>query len=124
MCGTILTSRLMEICDILLTLHSGNLYTADSPQWQFVNSELEPEAGNEMFGRDPRDIHLGLALDGMNPYSEKRSTQSLTPVILFNYNLPPWLVTKKYFVMLTLLIPTKISLTGSNVDVFIQPLVD
>ena len=99
-------------------------HTADSPQWNFVNTELEPEAGNNMFGRDPRDIHLGLALDGMNPYSEKRSTQSLTPVIVFNYNLPPWLVTKKYFVMLCLLIPTKLSLTGSNIDVFVQPLVD
>ena len=99
-------------------------HTVDSPQWNFVNTELEPEAGNAMFGRDPRDIHLGLALDGMNPYSEKRSTHSLTPVIVFNYNLPPWMVTKKYFVMLCLLIPTKLSLTGSNFDVFIQPLVD
>ena len=99
-------------------------HTADSPQWHFVNTELEPEAGNNMFGKDPRDIHLGLALDGMNPHSEKRSTLSLTPVIVFNYNLPPWLVTKKYFVMLCLLIPTRLSLTGSNFDVFIQPLVD
>ena len=99
-------------------------HTADSPQWNFVNTELEPEAGNDMFGRDPRDMHLGLALDGMNPYSEKHSTQSLTPIIVFNYNLPPWMVTKKYFVMLCLLIPTRLSLTGSNFDVFIQPLVD
>ena len=99
-------------------------HTADSPQWTFVNTELEPEAGNDMFGKDPRDIHLGLALDGMNPHSEKRSTQSLTPVIVFNYNLPPWMVTKKYFVMLCLLIPTQLTLTGSNFDVFLQPLVD
>ena len=99
-------------------------HTADSPQWNFVHTELEPEAGNAMFGRDPRDIHLGLALDGMNPYSEKRSTTSLTPVIVFNYNLPPWMVTKKYFLMLCLLIPTKLRLTGMNIDVFIQPLVD
>ena len=99
-------------------------HTADSPQWKFVHTELEPEAGDAMFGRDPRDIHLGLALDGMNPFSEKRSTQSLTPVIVFNYNLPPWMVTKKYFLMLCLLIPTKLRLTGSNFDVFIQPLVD
>ena len=99
-------------------------HTADSPQWNFVHTELEPDAGNNMFGRDPRDIHLGLAVDGMNPYSEKRSTQSLTPVIVFNYNLPPWMVTKKYFVMLCLLIPTKLSLTGLNFDVFLQPLVD
>ena len=99
-------------------------HTADSPQWNFVHTDLEPEAGNDMFGRDPRDLHLGLAVDGMNPYSEKRSTLSLTPVIMFNYNLPPWMVTKKYFVMLCLLIPTKVSLTGLNFDVFIQPLVD
>ena len=99
-------------------------HTADSPQWNFVHTELEPEAGREMFGTDPRDIQLGLAVDGMNPYSEKRSTQSLTPIIMFNYNLPPWMVTKKYFVMLCLLIPTKLSLTGFNFDVFIQPLVD
>ena len=99
-------------------------HTADSPQWNFVHTELEPEAGNDSFGKDPRDLHLGLALDGMNPYSEKRSTQSLTPVIVFNYNLPPWMATKKYFVMLFLLIPTKLSLTGCNIDVFIQPLVD
>ena len=89
-----------------------------------MHTELEHDAGNSTFGRDPRDIHLGLALDGMNPHSEKRSTQSLTPVIMFNYNLPPWMVTKKYFVMLCLLIPTKLSLTGSNIDVFIQPLID
>ena len=99
-------------------------HTADSPQWNFVHRELEPEAGDESFGKDPRHIHLGLAVDGMNPYSEKRSTQSLTPVIMFNYNLPPWMVTKKYFVMLCLLIPTKLRLTNSNFDVFIQPLVD
>ena len=99
-------------------------HTADSPQWSFVHTELEPEEAPNMFGQDPRDIHLGLAVDGMNPYSEKRSTSSLTPVIMFNYNLPPWMVTKKYFVMLCLLIPTQLSLTGSNFDVFIQPLVD
>jgi hypothetical protein len=103
----------------------GNMrHTADCPQWSFVHSDLEPDAGPLMFGKDPRDMHLGLALDGMNPYSEKRSTESLTPVIVFNYNLPPWLVTKKYFVLLCLLIPTKLKLTGGNFDVFIQPLVD
>jgi hypothetical protein len=103
----------------------GNMrHTTDSPQWSFVQTELEPEAGNQAFGRDPRVIHLGIFLDVMNPYFEKRNTLSLTPVIAFNYNLPPWLVTKKYFVMLCLLIPTKVSLTGLNVDVFIQPLID
>jgi hypothetical protein len=39
-----------------------------------VHTELEPEAGNDMFDRDPWDIHLGLDVDGINPYSEKCST--------------------------------------------------
>ena len=99
-------------------------HIADSPQWNFVHTNLEPEAMNKMFGRDPWDIHPGLALDGMNPYLKKRSTQSLTPVIMFNYNMFPWMVTIFFLVMLCVLNPTKLSLAGSNFDVFIQPLVD
>lgn len=99
-------------------------HTADSPQWKFVHTELELETGNAMLGRDPPDVHLGLAVDGMNPHSEKHSTQSLIHVIVFNYNLPQWMVTKKYFLMQCYIIPTKLRLTGMNFDVFIQPLVD
>jgi hypothetical protein len=36
----------------------------------------------------------------------------------------PWLVTKQYFTMLTLIIPRKGSITSSNVDVYLQPLVN
>ena len=54
-------------------------HTADSPQWNFVHTDLEPEAGNDMFGRDPRDIHLGLAVDGMNPYSEYTKYTKFNP---------------------------------------------
>lgn len=99
-------------------------HTADSPQWKFVDTELEPEFGDSMFGSDPRHIHLGMATDGFNPWSEKRSTDSMWPVMFFNYNLPPWLVTKKYFVMLSLLIPTKVGVNSQNFDVFLQPAID
>lgn len=73
---------------------------------------------------DPKHIHLGMATDGFNPWSEKRSTDSMWPVMFLNYNLPPWLVTKKYFVMLCLLIPTKVGVNSQNFDVFLQPAID
>lgn len=99
-------------------------HTTDSPQWKFVDTQLEPEGAENRFGTDPRHIHLGLAADGFNPWSEKRSTDSMWPVMFINYNLPPWLVTKKYFLMLNLLIPTKISVNSENFDVFLQPAID
>ena len=36
---------------------------------------------------DPRDITLGLATDGVNPWQCRKST--FWPILLFNYNLPP-----------------------------------
>jgi hypothetical protein len=45
------------------------------------------------------------------------------PVLLLNYNLPPWLCTKKFFIMLALLILGKQSVKLENFDVFMEPLV-
>lgn len=41
-----------------------------------------------------------------------------------NYNLPPWLVIKRYFMMLALIIPSKESVTSENVDVHLESLVE
>lgn len=57
------------------------------------------------FARDPRHVRFGLATDGISPYSIKSSTYSTWPVALMNYNIPPWLATKKGFVILALIIP-------------------
>jgi hypothetical protein len=76
------------------------------------------------FGKDARNIRLGLSLDGMSPYNDKNNTYSLWPVTLLNYNLPPWLVTKRFFVMLALLIPGPDSVLAANIDVFLAPLID
>jgi hypothetical protein len=51
-------------------------------------------------------------------------TQSMWPVLLLNYNLPPWLCTKKFFIMLALLIPRKQSVTTENFDVYMEPLLE
>jgi hypothetical protein len=55
----------------------------DSPQWKFVNDNLGD------FSNNPRNLRLGMATDGVNPFSEKRSTYSTWPVMLLNHNILP-----------------------------------
>jgi hypothetical protein len=69
-------------------------------------------------------VRLGLALDGVNPYGDLSSCHFTWHVILLNYNLLPWLITKQYFLMLVLTIPKKESVTSTNVDLYLQPLID
>jgi hypothetical protein len=45
-------------------------------------------------------------------------------VVLLNYNLPPWLVTKRFFIMLSLIIPGKESVTSDNIDVYLALLIE
>lgn len=74
-------------------------YTHDSPAWKHVDMQW-PE-----FAQDDRNIRFGLAMDGINPYKLMKSKYSIWPVLLINYNIPPWLAIKKGHVMLTVLIP-------------------
>lgn len=90
----------------------------DSPQWEHIRQR------HSEFEADSRNIHLGMCADGLNPHSQKRSTHSLCPVMLLNYNIPPWLTTKKFFIMLSLLIPGPDAVTADHIDVFLGPLVD
>ncbi|XP_056688619.1 uncharacterized protein [Spinacia oleracea] len=47
---------------------------------------------------------------------------STWPVILINYNLPPWLLSKSEFLMLALLIPGPLS-PDNDIDIYLQPLI-
>ena len=76
------------------------------------------------FAKEPRNIRLALALDGINPFSNQSLSHSTWPVVLLNYNLSPWLVTKRFFVMLTLIIPGKDNMKKENIHVFLAPLVE
>ena len=76
------------------------------------------------FSRDPRNIHFVLAADGVNPFKQTWLTWSMWSVTLLNYNLPPGLCTKKFFVMLALLIPGKESVTSEVFDVFMEVFVE
>jgi hypothetical protein len=73
----------------------------DSPAHKHVEATW-PE-----FERDPRHVRLGLASDGVSPYSlgGKGQPTSVWPVVVMNYNLPPWLSMKKGFLLLSLIVP-------------------
>ncbi|GKA02623.1 hypothetical protein Tco_0675404 [Tanacetum coccineum] len=75
------------------------------------------------FAKEPRNVRLGLAADGFNPFGNLSQAYSMWPVILTTYNLPPWLCMKESSFMLTLLIPGPKS-PGKDIDVYLRPLID
>nr|GEX35936.1 hypothetical protein [Tanacetum cinerariifolium] len=75
------------------------------------------------FDAEPRNVRLGLAVDGFDPFGDLSQSYSMWPVILTTYNLPPWLCMKESSFMLTLLIPGPKSL-GKDIDVYLRPLID
>lgn len=91
-------------------------HAADSPQWTTTSGI------HETFSREPRNIRLGMATDRLNPFSMKNTKWSTWPVLLINYNVPPWQAMKKHFLMLSLIIPGPRSVTGQHFDVYIEPL--
>ena len=92
-------------------------HPCDLKAWRHFHENVDAS-----FGDDPRNVHFALAVDGVNPFKQTRSTWSTWPVTLLNYNLPPWLCTKKFFIILTLLIPGKQSVTSEHLDVYLEPL--
>ena len=64
-------------------------YVQDSPAWNHVD-ETWPS-----FASEPRNVRMGLAMDGVNPHKLMRKPNSIWPVLLINYNIPPWLAMKR-----------------------------
>ncbi|GJX91152.1 hypothetical protein Tco_0344478 [Tanacetum coccineum] len=75
------------------------------------------------FAKEPRNVRLGLAADGFNPFDNLSQAYSMWPVILTTYNLPPWLCMKESSFMLTLLIHGPKS-SGKDIDVYLRPLIE
>jgi hypothetical protein len=92
---------------------------ADSPTWEQIDNSIDIE-----FSTEGRHLRMGLSLDGVNPFPMQHSTHSMWRVMVLFYNLPPWLVTKNFFVSLSLLLSRKESPTSKNIDVYLSPLVE
>ncbi|XP_073130868.1 uncharacterized protein [Henckelia pumila] len=91
-------------------------HPADSPAWQTFDHN------HPKFAKDPRNIRLGLASDGFNPFKNMSVVHSTWPVVLVPYNLPPWMCMKQPYFMLSLLIPGPYA-PGNNIDIYLQPLI-
>ena len=89
----------------------------DSEQWRFIEERYP------VFSAEERNVRMGLALDGVNPHSLQSSKHSIWPVMLVLYNLPPYLVTKRFFICLTMIIPGPSSPSEETIDIYLQPLV-
>ncbi|GFZ06764.1 DEAD-box protein abstrakt [Actinidia rufa] len=92
-------------------------HPAQSDEWKDFDVK-HPE-----FALKPRNVRLGLAVDGFNPFGNMSNSYSMWPVILVPYNLPPWLAMKDSFFMLTLLVPGE-KQPGIDIDVYMRPMVD
>jgi len=75
------------------------------------------------FGKEARNLRLGLASDGMNPYGSLSTQHSLCPVLLVIYNLPPWLCMKRKYMMLSLMISGPRQ-PGNDIDVYLSLLIE
>ncbi|KAM6544118.1 hypothetical protein CsatB_008565 [Cannabis sativa] len=92
-------------------------HPADGEAWK------DFDRNNPTFAMEPRNVRLGLAADGFNPFGNMSQSYSMWPVVLTTYNLPPWLCMKETNFMLSLLIPGPNS-PGKDFDVFLRPLID
>ncbi|GJX10836.1 reverse transcriptase domain-containing protein [Tanacetum coccineum] len=91
-------------------------HPCDGRAWKYFDM-MKPE-----FSGDAKNVRLGLAADGFNPFGMMSQTYSMWPVILTTYNTPPWMCMKETSLMLTMLIPGPKS-PAKDIDVYLQPLI-
>ena len=93
-------------------------YVADLKVWDQVSNRWP------WFAEEERNVRLGLALDNINPFRNQSLSHSTWSVVMLNYNISLWLVTKDFFMMLALIIPRKNSVTDMIVDMYLALLIE
>ncbi|XP_010233141.1 uncharacterized protein LOC100826217 [Brachypodium distachyon] len=89
-------------------------HPADGEAWKGFDSEYG------WFARDPRNLKLGIATDGFNPFG-MGSSYRMWPVFVIPYNFPPWMCMDQSNFMMALLIPGRKS-PGKDFHVYMKPL--
>jgi hypothetical protein len=91
-------------------------HPAVSEAWRLFDT-LHPN-----FASDPRNVRLGLALDGFNSFGNLSTSHSIWPVMLVPYNLPHWMCMKQQYFKSSMIIPGPTT-PGMNIDVYLRPLI-
>jgi len=74
------------------------MHPVDGKQWQdLIDNHRD-------FADEPRNVRFALSTNEMNPFVERSSKHNTWLVILTIYNLPPWLMQKRKYLLLTILI--------------------
>ncbi|KAL5583103.1 hypothetical protein UlMin_015545 [Ulmus minor] len=68
-------------------------HPVDGKLWQ------EFDKRHPQFTSDVRNVRLGLAADGFNPFGNMSLSYSMWPVVLTTYNLPPWICMNAEYLM-------------------------
>ncbi|XXG42780.1 hypothetical protein AAC387_Pa01g2972 [Persea americana] len=92
-------------------------HPADRIEWKDFDRQYPA------FAQESRNVRLGLATDGFNPFGNMSNSYSMWPVILMPYNLPPWKCMKEQFCMMSLLIPGP-GAPGKEIDLYMQPIIE
>ncbi|GMI88465.1 hypothetical protein HRI_002515800 [Hibiscus trionum] len=92
-------------------------HPADSLAWKTFDQKFPSFAG------DPRNVRLGLAYDGFNPFKIMSTSYSTWSVILVPYNLPPWICMKQSSFILSMIISGEKG-PGNDIDIYMQPLIE
>lgn len=95
-----------------------NAFGVDSPIWKYINND--PTFDN--FGSKVHNMRLVISLDNVNPFKLSNTNWSTWPMFILICNFKPWLVTKKFFISLCILILRKQSPSYANASIFIHPL--
>jgi hypothetical protein len=92
-------------------------HPADGEAWRDFDKEFLD------FAKDTRNLRLGFATNGFNPFSKKNTKYSMWPLLVVPYNLPAWkCMEESNFMMASLILgPTS---PGKNFDLFLEPLVE
>ena len=92
-------------------------HPADREEWK------EFDLQHLHFALKPRNVRLGLATNGFNIFENMNNNYSMWPIILISYNLPPWLIMKESYFILSLLIPGPHQ-PRNEIDIYLKSLVD
>ncbi|WVZ76715.1 hypothetical protein U9M48_024667 [Paspalum notatum var. saurae] len=92
-------------------------HSTDGEAWKDFDKKYE------WFAEDARNIRLGLATYGFNPFGKMSASYSMWPIFLIPYNFPLWECMEQSNFMMCLLIPGKESL-GKDIDLFLEPLIE
>jgi hypothetical protein len=99
-------------------MENSHTYPTDGSQCKAINYKYKNHCVKEI-----RNIRFVLSTRGMCPFNTVSSKHNTWPITLCIYNLPPWLCTKRTYIMMLLLIQGP-KQPRNDIEVYLEPLVD